>query len=761
MPEYLTTLVSDKSELQKIYRQRSKPYVEKSIKGKTLELAGEKAEIEKKEGWTPLAKRYKRVVKMRKAKPVDIVLEDEVWSILFKMGFNDYSKDRHFKIFIDDATPARQIDVFVKDDETALLVECTSSDERKEKNLNDLLEKIISISKQVFNSINKHYRPEAKLKIRWIIATRNIEWRKADLTKAEANNIIVLKDEELDYYNKITKHIKAAAKYQLLAHVFSQEKIHALDLQVPATRGKMGGLTFYNFLIKPLDLLKISFISHKQSRNVEDFETYQRMLEPKRLEKIARYVDASGQFPTNIVINIKADRKLRFDKIQEIGDSAYGTLYLPNHYASAWVIDGQHRLYGYVYSKRSEKGKDDKTTFPVLAYENLPQTDEAKLFVDINCEQVRVKRSLLNEIYAGLKWDSTEFSEKLDALCSRAVMKLNTTTKSPFYERIIVSNTQKTYYRCLTLTSFVDGLKENNFFGEQKNVFKPGVLYASYGEDLSETLDKATAILIHYFNLLKNSLNEHWMLGDQPGGFLSTNNGVRCLLRVLKEVLLHIQDELKNDLDDLPAETINEYLTKYVDIIIKHFSSCPPETIQRFRSRQALAGVSQNAVEVMSFIHQDINEFCPLKLQEYLDTIDVVGTGEAQKLINDIQRTMFKYVTEKLKNQYGADRWWYDGVPEKVRTICSDRCEKEKGIKNKEQYLDIIDYQSIAHDNWCLFEKAFSMSKDGGKEKKLKWVSELSTIRNTTHHPEKWPATKDQVRYVRDVHKFVLDNFVL
>jgi DNA sulfur modification protein DndB len=718
MPEYLSNLVCEQIELQKIFRQRSKLFEEKTVSGKNLELAQQKAEIETREGWTVLPRKYKNSVKLRRPIPIEVALENEVWCLLLKMGFDEYSKWRNFKIFIDDETPPRQVDVFAKDDETALLVECTCCDERKEKNLNDLLEKIISISNKSFTSINKHYPSERKLKIRWVIATRNIEWRKPDLVKAEANNIVVLKEEELDYYNKLTKHIKTAAKYQLLAHVFAKEKIHALNLQVPATRGKMGGLTFFNFLIKPLDLLKVAFISHKQGRNVEDFETYQRMLEPKRLEKIAKYVDAGGQFPTNIVINIKTDRKLRFDKIQEIGDSSFGTLYLPNHYASAWVIDGQHRLYGYVYSKRSEKGKEDKTTFPVLAYENLAQSAEAKLFVDINCEQVRVKRSLLNEIYAGLKWDSPDFTEKLDALCSRTVMKLNMTSRSPFYERITVSNTQKTYYRCLTLTSFVDGLKENKFFGDEKTVFKPGVLYASYENDLEETLSKATEVLIHYFDLFKSSLSDHWMLGDQAGGFLSTNNGIRCLLRILKEVLIYIQDDIKNDLDDLSAESINQYLDSYTDIVIKHFKSCSPETIQRFRSRQALAGVNQNAIELMSFIHQDIPDFCPQQLKKYLEEIDEKGTEEARVLIDQTQKTMFKYVTEKLKEKYG-ENWWYEGIPQKVRTSCSDNHEKEKGIKHKEQYLTIIDYQSIAHENWDLFEKAFMMSKDGGKEKKL------------------------------------------
>ncbi|WP_457554038.1 hypothetical protein, partial [Desulfobacula sp.] len=43
---------------------------------------------------------------------------------------------------------------------------------------------------------------------------------------------------------------------------------------------------------------------------------YQRMLQPARLKKIASYIDNGGQFPTNIVINIKNKNKLRFDKIE-------------------------------------------------------------------------------------------------------------------------------------------------------------------------------------------------------------------------------------------------------------------------------------------------------------------------------------------------------------------------------------------------------------------------------------------------------------
>ncbi len=153
-----------------------------------------------------------------------------------------------------------------------------------------------------------------KLKIRWLIATRNIDWRQADLTKAEDNNIVVLRDPEIEYYQRLTGLLKKAAKYQLLAHVFSEEKIHEMDIKVPATKGKMGGQTFYNFLIRPFDLLKIAYISHKQSRNIEDIETYQRMLKPGRLSSLARYIDKGGNFPQILSLTLRQEHRCDLNK---------------------------------------------------------------------------------------------------------------------------------------------------------------------------------------------------------------------------------------------------------------------------------------------------------------------------------------------------------------------------------------------------------------------------------------------------------------
>lgn len=72
------------------------------------------------------------------------------------------------------------------------------------------------------------------------------------------------------------------------------------------------------------------------------------MVKPSRLKSIAAYIDKGGQFPTNIVINFKTKKSnLEFQKMENFENTAFGKLTLPGQYGSAWVIDGQHRLYGF------------------------------------------------------------------------------------------------------------------------------------------------------------------------------------------------------------------------------------------------------------------------------------------------------------------------------------------------------------------------------------------------------------------------------
>ena len=762
---YLDDLLASNKMIKSALTNRHKKTIEKTVSAKTSDGLEKKIELELAEGWRVPARRSSKGKSMRleKEKLLDEQLEDELWCITARMGFDELSDGRKFTVYVGEGLERRQIDVFAKDHDTAILIECTQVETPKRKSLAHLIEKIESIKSTVSKSINAHYGTEPKLKIRWVIATKNIEWGDADLKKAEAAKIIVLRDQEIEYYTKLSESYKQAAKYQFLAHLFADEEIGGLkDVKVPATKGKMGGVTFYSIIMKPSDLLKISYVSHKISRNADALSTYQRMLEPKRLKSIANYIDNKGQFPTNIVVNIKTSRELLFEQRDKIGELAVGSLTLPHRYATAWIIDGQHRLYGYSLSKRAQID-DDKTTFPVLAYCNLPDSQEARLFVDINNEQVRVKKDLLIELYSNLKWDSSDPKERGQALRSRIILILGQNKTSPICNRLKRTGSKKTSQRCLTVTNFNDGLEENGLLGETSaGVFRPGPLWYSPKAEPKDTVDKAVDFLSGYFKFFADALPSHWDAGDAPQGYFCTNLGLRALLRLLKEIVRHISSSTSVELDRYDADFMLEKVKPYTVPLTDFFKKATIENLKSFKI-SSKEGVKKSSLTLMKLIHDKDPSFCPSEMKTWLENLDEEGTKDAKDKLGEIIRKLNTVTMALLKRKHGegGDKWWYEGVPENIRADCSKRREEDKGGKNKEQYLYLKDYHAIAAHDWELFQKYYSCSKDGGKAKQLQWVLDLNKIRQTTHHEEKWPATKQQVACVRECYEKVMSRFVL
>lgn len=757
MAGFMDGLVSGE-EAKKVYIARSKSVDEKTITAANKNALATKVQGEELDGWC-VAKRNKNSVRVSKPKPDDRQLEDDVWCLLYKLGFKEYNADRNFTIKLGPNAPGRQLDIFVKDDETVFIVECTHSQEQKAKSIKALIDKINGIREDVIKAIHAHYGKEPKLKVKWAIATRNVDWRKADKERADEAKIAIITEQDIAYYSKLTDYLKEAARYQFLARFLKGEGVDGLRIEVPATRGSMGGTTFYNFLISPFDLLKIAYISHKAT-STNDLDTYQRMVKPSRLKSIAGYIDEGGQFPTNIVINFKTKNALNFKKIQSFDDSTFGTITLPGQYGSAWVIDGQHRLYGFAFSQRG-KGH----VVPVLAYENLPVPDEMRLFVDINCEQVKVPRSLLNEIYCNLNYGSEDPKERLDAQYPRIALRLDELKNSPIRDRVLTVSKDKDNYRCLSLTSLADGIKENRFLGFVIQT-PPNTGYIELGPlshssaDLEYTAEKAADTLAEYLDIFAKGVPGNWQLGDSKGGFLCTNNGLRALFRLLKSLIVFIEDRYHVKASDMSAEEIVEKIAPYVAPLVEYFKNADASEIQTFRSRQALDGVKQNCLGMMGIICEAHPEFTNTELKQYLDTRDKEGTAIARKHIDEINLVLFADVLNTLKNEYGTDNdaWWWKGIPQNTRQKCDEQVNRDNGVKARWQYLSLADYQTIVVNNWPLFDKRYSFGTKGNKSDKTSWIGHINKIRQTTHHPEKGLISKDDVAYVGSIYQFVKEN---
>ena len=675
------------------------------------------------------------------------------------MGFKEMSKGRQFTIAVEDSLPRRQIDVFAKDDETVIIVECTQRNKLGKKSMASLIEKIRAIRKNQLKSIRKAYDQQVKLKVKYVIATKNISWSEVDLAKCEQAQIAVITDRELEYYEALVKHLKHAARYQFLGHMFGGQKIDGLAKTVVATRGKMGGETFYTFLIRADELLKIAYVGHKGSRDTENLETYQRMLQPRRLKKIAEHINGGGKFPTNIVVNLKTGKKttLRFDVKDKYGEEAWGILHLPPIYASAWIIDGQHRLYGYAYARGQEGFNQDSTVLPILAYENLPAAKEMNLFIDINSKQVKVSTGLLVELYADLHWHSSDPEEAFSALLSRITSRLNSEKTSPLHDRMVVTGKKKTQYRCLTQTSVRDGLDDAKLLGTlSRGAIVPGPLSTGTAGDYDANLQKSLSVLSQCLMMFADDLTDHWKLGDGPGGYLCTNNGIRALFHVIKDIADHIRQKDGTDLNLFNVDETFVGIKPYLRVLIDYFEGASTQEIQAFRRfGSSLTAVRQQAYGMEAQIQKKHPDFRPAGLQKYLDSRDEVGTEKAAAKVTKIHRRLFDYVIGTLQQHYGTQSkaWWTKGIPLKIRQTCTAEWEAKNREGEEESQLHLISYIDICHANWDLVKGVISMGAKNKENKRenTKWIKALNEIRKVTTHPERGVLTTDQVTFVNEL----------
>jgi DGQHR domain-containing protein len=484
------------------------------------------------------------------------------------------------------------------------------------------------------------------------------------------------------------------------------------------------------------------------------------MVKASRLKAIGTYIDSGGKFPTNIVINLKVDGSMNFDPKEKFGDTSTGILHLPGKYGSAWVIDGQHRLYGYAHATRAEDS--NKSVITVLAYENLPLKEEINLFVDINTQQVKVSRNLVHEIISSLKIDDDDPKMRLEALLARTALRLDEYKRSPIRGRVLTVSEEKSNLRCLTLTSLADGIGDQNFLGvvhRSTNSISPGKLSDPSG-DPKLSMDRAVQILSLYFTMFASQLEAHWALGDAKGGYLCTNLGVRALLQLLRRLVNYIEHLEHKKFDSMePADFIDE-LRPYVQPVIDYFKSADANTIAAFRTRgSSLASVDQNCLQFMSIIHEALPKFNPPEVAAYMSNRDLEGTKEAKDKVDEINGIIYKDVLDRLKEHYGEgkDTWWVRGIPKSIKNECDKLFNENNGERDRWQYLFFSNYPDIVvyGENWELFKDYYNFYGKGKKSDLVRWLGHVNKIRTVTHHAEKGPLTKDEVQFVRDVYALV------
>ncbi len=581
------------------------------------------------DGWL-VDKELKTRMRMRREKPHDVVFEDRVWATFARLQFTHLNKDRAFKLQYGTArNQTQQVDIFAADDEVVLVIRCKSTEKIRSEQFKKESDAIVSHKAGIIRQIREEY-PQHKVK--FILATNNFTLSSDTQDRLVLEDIFHVSEDTVDYFLALADHLGAAAKYQLLGALFAEQKIPNLEPTVPAIRGSMGGHSYYSFSIEPARLLKMAYVLHRNQANSELMPTYQRLIKKSRLKNVARFVEEGGFFPNSIILNIETKRKkgnLQFDLASNDsktpGEVKAGLLHLPQTYRAAYVIDGQHRLYGYANSDRAETD-----LIPVVAFVDLDRAEQVRLFMQINENQQAVPKNLRNTLNSDLLWESDDYTERARALRLRIAQHLGEQKSSPLYDRVIIGENQRTHLRCITIEAISNGLMRGNFIGTftKTGAKTQGTFYAGDNQPTGKLL---IPFLEEAFRYLSKGLPVQSSLGSSDGGFVFMNNGVEAYLRLLSDIVDHVKeydnvDPLKSSMADMIGAC-----RYFLDPLIDHLEGLSPNEREEYRKLYGSGAGLRYYRKLQQAVRDARPEFNPGGLDEWLKAQDKQFNNEARR----------------------------------------------------------------------------------------------------------------------------------
>ena len=654
----------------------------------------------------------------------------------------------------DGSTGTKQVDVYAEDDETAVVIECKSLPNAGRISLQEDIQETSSLQEQFRNSIiSNRFKDRTKPKIIWIYATSNILWSELDIKYAEARGISTVTENELQYFEVFLKHMGPAGRYQILGEFLKGQKIPGLaDVRLPAIRGKIGGETYYSFVATPRKLLKIAFINHQALNHPDGRPAYQRMISSSRIKNISQFIEKGGYFPTNILVNFSDEP--RFDKISNKDNTdpniKFGWITLPSLYRSAWIIDGQHRLYG--FSHLSDEYLDQSLF--VLAFSKMSVEKEADLFININSKQKSVPRGLLVSLLADIRMGDSDPSTALSALASGVQRMLDQDETGPLAGRFAKHGMPPEPRQNLTVAETVKGLRRSGLIGKVVGKTRaPGPLSGITDE---ETIVRASKILNTYFEWVRTAHPQRWEAGREA--YISTNPGIRAHLMVIAEVVSYLSHKKSLDFGTLKAENFAGHVTEFCQPIFTFIEKTSDDEVKSRFSRQfGEGGVKTYAYRLMQVLAEINPDFGSDDFRTWVEQSNSEKIDEVNRFLMKLSERLTDYVIDVLKQVYGTHRlqsgeqaFWEIGVEnDRVRRNAYNKQQEDKERrKTKEGYLDVLDLIEIVKqkNNWDHFEHVFSNPMAGerkGKKYYLDWMQKFNELRRIAAH-------KNQVRTYKE-----------
>jgi DNA sulfur modification protein DndB len=453
-------------------------------------------------------------------------------------------------------------------------------------------------------------------------------------------------------------------------------------------------------------------------------------------------------------------------------NSCFGTLKIPNSYGIAYIIDGQHRLYGYANSKFK-----NTNTIPVVAFENLDTSEQLKIFMDINENQKSVSPNLRLDLEEDLYWDSDRAEYRIKALKSSIIKNLANSQNSPLFEKISVAEdksflSSKPFYTALSSSSLVPTAKGNKFDDNSTKYSLYDISNHDHNSEMIRSKKRIVDLLCLCYDFAEHNFPNIY---NAERSFILSNRGTFayiCLIDSLNKFLVDSKIIDKQTDEKLRFNSIKQYLYSLLYYLQNEI------TEEEKNYQLALLGAGADIKWLRFFqniIHSKHNEYLPTELVDWKERQDDELQSLGRTLGVEIEKKIKKIVLRKIQSIYGSD--WELEI-NSIKRECLNRAEQEKEKYYKEglgiaeihwtEMFNITDYKTIIEKYWnkkpektqvdfVTFEKDFSIDIGegiGSKSKAIKWISLFNSYRNLWAHEgtKEKRLNKDEVNFIEKIH---------
>ena len=208
-------LCSDPSMLGKIFKAKSKKYLEKNVDHNLAE-----AHIE--DGWEEYGTRLKTRTRLRKRKSHDQQFEDDIWCQLYKLGYRHLNISNDFRLPFDKDHKARkQIDVIAINEDSILLFECKSAENPKKAPSYKTEFEGLPVRLNGFRKSLEQLFGRGR-KIKYVFATRQLrlDRSRADIQRLMETGSFYYNDNTYEYINSLILKYKEARSLSIYGDLF-------------------------------------------------------------------------------------------------------------------------------------------------------------------------------------------------------------------------------------------------------------------------------------------------------------------------------------------------------------------------------------------------------------------------------------------------------------------------------------------------------------------------------------------------------------